>query len=128
MYQKPFNTIRAFARSGHPSDEMGRAGEEIYATWKHIVGGEGEQELHVVLMLGCVSAALEYGMRAPGVADTGRWVQEHMAGFRRRADAGDEAFQGLVESIQAKQPSFGVESSEETVSYTHLTLPTKRIV
>lgn len=62
------------------------------------MGREGEEELHTVLMLGCISAAMKYGLHAPKVANGKQWtMRDHVAEFRKRAEGGDAAFPELLE-------------------------------
>ncbi|TKA75440.1 hypothetical protein B0A55_04881 [Friedmanniomyces simplex] len=109
---KTLNMLRAYVRPGHDNSELDGVCQDITTAWKEIVGSEGQWELHAALMLGCISAAMEYGLHAPGVADGKQWMRDHMGDFRKRAAGGDVAFQVLVESMEAGGDAVGRKGEE----------------
>lgn len=56
-------------------------------------------ELHTLFIFGDIVADRESGMTIPPAGADGLWLREHIGEFRRRAEGGDEAFEGLVREM-----------------------------
>ena len=61
---------------------------------------DDERALHGVVVMEDIAAGAEQGFLVPVAGEDGGWAAEHLADFRKRADAGDESMQGLVMEVE----------------------------
>jgi hypothetical protein len=56
--------------------------------------------LHNCFVMEDIAAGAEQGFILPTAGQDGKWLEENMGAFQKRADEGDESMQGLLEEIQ----------------------------
>jgi hypothetical protein len=70
-------------------------------------GGEGRLDdstaLHNVFIFEDLAAGAEQGFLLPLAGQDGKWVEENMQAFEKRAGEGDESMRQMIEEVKAKE-------------------------
>lgn len=66
-----------------------------------------QKSLHAFFILGSIVAGAEAGFLTPAAGEDGKWLEKYLPVFKRRAEGGDEDFQGLVTDVTGRK-EFGV--------------------
>lgn len=102
--------INAYIRVG-PSrtrEHYAKLSSAVDADWKKIVGGDG---LAALFVHATIVGGLEQGFDIPEAGKDAEWMKENYLAFQKKAQAGNEDFQELVQEIKTRPCFSDVASS-----------------
>ncbi|KAK4544440.1 hypothetical protein LTR36_004331 [Oleoguttula mirabilis] len=112
--QRTGNHIKANVRSGpsRTQEDWNDLSRQIAAAWDDIVGKglpkvrraapDPDTSLRSVILLGGLVGGLEAGFILPPAGGDVAWLQDNWEAFNRKADAGDEEFQEMVQEVKER--------------------------